>query len=284
MDIPSTVCFYPDVLTKYYKGGRRMGPLRLFSMVVLLTLLAGLAYLVLPVGSQRAVLLGSDARAEEPSRSDTIVVAEAGGGLLAVPRDTLVEIPGVGQDKINAALAYGGPDLTVEALEDLTGVRIGNYVVLDFGGVEEIVDALGGVTLDVEEPIAYQLGGRYVSLPAGEQTLDGFEALAYVRYRGTPSADIGRIGNQQKFLDALVREAASPSKLTYLPRTARAVLNNTETNTNPLEAIRFALQTWLWSEGEPAELYPGSPQYIDGISYWVPDKDAGQQVVEATIG
>lgn len=278
------MCFYPDVFSRYYKGGRRRGPLRLFSTVVLLTLLTGLAYLLLPVGSPRAVLLGSDARAEEPSRSDTIVVAQAGGGSLAVPRDTLVEIPGVGQDKINAALAYGGPDLTVETLEHLTGVRIGNYVVLDFGGVEEIVDALGGVTFDVEEPIAYQLGGRYVAILAGEQTLDGFEALAYVRYRGTPSADIGRIGNQQKFLTALVREATSPSKLNYLPRTARAILNNTETNMNPPEATRFALQTWLWREGEPAEIYPGTPQYINGISYWVPDKDAGRQVVEATIG
>ncbi len=258
--------------------------MRLFSAVLLLALLAGLAYMVLPVGSQRAVLLGSDARAEEPSRSDTIVVTRAGGGMLAVPRDTLVEIPGVGQDKINAALAYGGPDLTVETLEGLTGLRIGNYVVLDFGGVEEIVNALGGVTLDVEEPIAYSLGGRYVSIPAGRQKLDGFEALAYVRYRGTPSADIGRIGNQQKFLSALVREATSPSKLNYLPRTVRAVLNNTETNMNSLEAIRFALQTWLWRGNEPAEIYPGTPQYIGGISYWVPDKDAGQQVVKKTIG
>ncbi|MDQ4105823.1 MAG: LCP family protein [Actinomycetota bacterium] len=258
--------------------------MRLFFVALLLALLAGLACMVLPVGSQRAVLLGSDARAEEPSRSDTIVVTRAGGGSLAVPRDTLVEIPGVGRDKINAALAYGGPDLTVETLEGLTGLRIGNYAVLDFGGVEEIVDALGGVTVNVEEPIFYQLGGRYVSIPAGEQTLDGFEALAYVRYRGTPSADIGRIGNQQKFLDALVREASSPSKLPYLPRTARAVLNNTETNMNLLEGARFALQTWLWGEGEPAEIYPGSPQYIDGISYWVPDRDAGQRVVEATIG
>lgn len=252
-------------------------------MLLLLLVVAGLAYLLLPLGSQRAVLLGSDARADETSRSDTIVVARAGGGFLAVPRDTLVEIPGVGRDKVNAALAYGGPDLAVETLEGLTGVRIGDYVVLDFGGVEEIVDALGGVTVEVEEPIAYQLGGRYVTIPAGEQTLDGFEALAYVRYRGTPSADIGRIGNQQRFLTALVREATSPSKLNYLPRTARAVMNNTETSLNPLEAARFALQTWLWRAGEPAEIYPGSPQYIDGISYWVPDRDAGRRVVEATI-
>lgn len=272
------------MVTRKYSTGYRLRPLRLFLLALSLAFLALLAYLLLPVGSQRAVLLGSDARAEEPSRSDTILVTRAGGGALSVPRDTLVEIPGVGEDKVNAALAYDGPSLTVETLEKLTGVRIGNYVVLNFGGVEEIVDALGGVTINVEEPIAYNLDGRYADIPAGEQTLDGFEALAYVRYRGTPSADIGRIGNQQKFLTALVREATSPSKLAYLPRAARAVLNNTETNMNPIEAARFALQTWLWRNEEPAGIYPGSPQYIGGVSYWVPNKDAGEQVVEATIG
>lgn len=254
-------------------------------MVVLsLLLLALLAYLVFPVGSQRVVLLGSDARAEEASRSDTIVVTRAGGGSLAVPRDTLVEIPGVGQDKVNAALAYGGPGLTVETLEGLLGVGIDDYVVLDFGGVEEIVDALGGVTVNVEEPISYGLGGRKVAIPAGEQELDGFEALAYVRYRGTPSADIGRIGNQQKFLTALVQEATSPSKLGYMPRTVRAVMNNTESNMNLLEAGRFAIQTWLWRKEEPGGIYPGSPQYINGISYWVPDENTGERAVERTVG
>ena len=76
-------------------------------VVILLFVLALvlLAYLLLPSGGQRAVLLGSDARAGEASRSDTIVVTKAGGGMLAVPRDTLVDIPGVGEDKINAAFA-----------------------------------------------------------------------------------------------------------------------------------------------------------------------------------
>lgn len=66
------------------------------------------AYLLLPVGSRRAVLLGSDVRVEEPSRSDTIVITKTGGGTLAIPRGTLTAIPGVGKDKVNAALAYGG--------------------------------------------------------------------------------------------------------------------------------------------------------------------------------
>jgi polyisoprenyl-teichoic acid--peptidoglycan teichoic acid transferase len=265
------------------EGKRRWGLLRVLLAAVLLMIVAVLAYLLVPFGTQRAVLLGSDARAEEVSRSDTIVVAKAGGGVLAVPRDTLVEIPGVGQDKVNAAFATGGPELAVETLENLTGVSIGNYAVVNFGGVEEIVNALGGITLTVDQPIAYNMGGRYVSIPAGTQTLNGTEALAYVRYRGDPSADIGRIGRQQEFLQALAREAASPRKLPRLPATARAIWSNIETNMNPVQAARFAIQMALFGGDEPAEIYPGTPQYIDGISYWVPDREAGEQVVSQTI-
>ena len=83
--------------------------------------------------------------------------------MLAVPRDTLVDIPGVGEDKINAAFASGGPELTVETLEDLTGLRLNDYVVVNFGGVEEIVDAMGGITLEVDNPIRVGIEGRRVS-------------------------------------------------------------------------------------------------------------------------
>jgi LCP family protein required for cell wall assembly len=275
---------------RVYKAGRvpdreeerRGGFLRPFLLVVLALLLLGLAYLFLPFGEQRAVLLGSDARAGEPSRSDTIVVAKAGGGVLAVPRDTLVRIPGVGEDKINAAFATGGPELTVETLENLTGLPIGNYVVVHFDGVEGIVNALGGITLEVEQPIEVGIEGRRVFIPAGTQTLDGTEALAYVRFRGTPTADIGRIRRQQKFLQALAHEATSPGKLPRLPATSRAIWRNVETNMNPLEAARFAIRMRLSGSVE-AEIYPGIPQYIGGISYWVPDREAGEQVVEEAI-
>jgi LCP family protein required for cell wall assembly len=265
--------------------GRRLGPLRVVGVAALgLLALAAvlLAYLSVPFGGQRAVLLGSDARGAEVSRADTIVVAKAGGGLLAVPRDTLVEIPGVGEDKINAAFAYGGPELAVETLENLTGLSIGNYAVVYFEGVEDIVDALGGITLEVEAPISYTLEGRYVEIPAGTQELDGFEALAYVRYRGDPTADIGRIGRQQGFLLALAREATSPAKLPRLPATARAVWDNVDTNMNPAEAAVFAARMRL-SGGAEAEIYPGAPRYIEGISYWVPYREAGDQVVARTV-
>jgi polyisoprenyl-teichoic acid--peptidoglycan teichoic acid transferase len=274
---------------KVYKAGsqevhgeRRGGLLRKVLLILLVLCALALVYVIVPFGGQRAVLLGSDARAGEASRSDTIVVTKAGGGMLAVPRDTLVDIPGVGEDKINAAFASGGPELTVETLENLTGVQIDDYVVVHFGGVEEIVDALGGITLEVDQPIKVGIEGRRVYIPAGTQNLDGLEALAYVRYRGGPTADIGRIGRQQKFLRELARESTSPAKLPRLPATARATWRNIDTNMNPLEAVRFAIRTRL-SGIEEAKLYPGTPQYIEGISYWVPDKEAGARVVSETI-
>jgi polyisoprenyl-teichoic acid--peptidoglycan teichoic acid transferase len=238
---------------KVHKAGRGSGPerarrgglLRSVFLVMLVLVVVVLAYLLLPFGGQRVVLLGSDASADGVSRSDTIVVAKAGGGMLAVPRDTLVEIPGVGEDKINAAFAAGGPDLTVETLENLTGLPIDNHVVVHFDGVEDIVNALGGITIEVEEPIEVGIGGQPISIPAGTQTLNGTEALAYVRYRGGPTADIGRIGRQQRFLQELAQEATSPAKLPRLPATTLAVWRNIDTNMNPLQAARFAIRMRL---------------------------------------
>ena len=263
-------------------GGRRGGILRPVLLVLLVIFVLLFVYLVVPFGGQRVVLLGSDARADEVSRSDTIVVTKAGGGMLAVPRDTLVDIPGVGEDKINAAYASGGPELTAETLEDLTGVRINDYVVVNFGGVEEIVDAMGGITLEVDKPIRVGIDGRRVSIPAGTQELNGLQALAYVRYRGGPTADIGRIGRQQKFLRELAQQSASPANVLRFPATAASTWRNIDTNMNPLQVARFAIRTRLSGIGG-AELYPGAPQYIEGISYWVPDKEAGDRVVSETI-
>ncbi|MEJ7870986.1 MAG: LCP family protein [Rubrobacteraceae bacterium] len=270
-------------MTKVYRPEQRGGGfLRRAFLVLLVLAVLLLLYLFLPFGTGRAVVLGSDSRAGEAARSDTIMVAGA-GGLLAVPRDTLVEIPDVGQDKMNAAFAIGGPELAVETLEALTDLPISHYVVLDFGGVEEIVNALGGITIDVEDPIDTEQDGEFFSIPAGTRELTGDEALAYVRYRGGPTADIGRIGRQQRFLSALAAEISSPENLPRLPSTARVLWRNIETNMGPFEAARFAIRLALSGGASNAELYPGVPQYINGVSYWVPDTVTGQRVVEQTI-
>jgi LCP family protein required for cell wall assembly len=278
----------PPVQEPQEPGERRERPpyrRRLVFLALLALFLLLLVYVVsTSFFTQRAVLLGSDARPDdEASRSDTIMVAaagtESGAGMLSVPRDTLVEIPGHGEDKINAAFAYGGPELTVETLEDFTGRRIGNYAVIHFEGVEDIVNAMGGITIDVREPL--NVDG--VNIPAGRQTLNGEQALAFVRYRGGPTADIGRIERQQQFLQAAFSEATSPSSILNLPGVVWATWGSIDTNMNPVELAIFGTRIGLSRGGMTTELYPGMPQYIDGISYWVPDTSAGQQVVAETI-
>lgn len=267
---------------RHYPRRRRRG--RAVLLVVLALIVLVLIYLLFPFGTQRVVLLGSDARAEEASRTDTILVTAAGGhdGILSVPRDTLVEVPGLGEDKVNAAFANGGPELTVETLEGFMDRRIDNYLILNFDGVSEIVDAMGGVTIDVQQQIEpVEAGGP--SVPPGEQTLNGEEALAFVRYRGGPTADIGRAGRQQQFVQAVAGQSLSPLKWHRVPATASAVLSNIETNMNPVEAARFVVQLQLAGD-RPTEIYPGTPQYINGISYWVPDTSSGEQVMRDTIG
>jgi len=91
------------------------------------------------------------------------------------------------------------------------------------------------------------------------------------------------VGRQQRFLSALAAEISSPENLPRLPSTARVLWRNIETNMGPFEAARFAIRLALSGGASNAELYPGVPQYINGVSYWVPDTVTGQRVVEQTI-
>ena len=115
--------------------------------------------------------------------------------LLSIPRDLRVEIPGHGADKVNAAFAYGGPTLAIKTVQSVTGVPINHVVVVDFGTFEEVIDALGGVTIDVPKPILsnkfdcpFATQARCDRWPGwrfqkGEQTMNGKRALIYARVR-----------------------------------------------------------------------------------------------------
>ena len=120
-----------------------------------------------------------------------------------------MSIPGYGEDKINAAFSFGGPQLLAQTVEQATGLRIDHYAEIGFGGFAGLVDAVGGVTLCLADPIDDPLAG--INLPAGCQELDGRSALGYVRTRATPRADLDRMVNQREFMSALLHRAASPT-------------------------------------------------------------------------
>ncbi len=132
--------------------------------------------------------------------------------LISIPRDSYVDIPGYGFNKINAAYAFGGPRLLSRTVEQATGVRLDGYVEVGFDGFYRVVQAVGGVRVCPPDPISDERAG--IDLPAGCQVLGGADALGYVRARySDPRGDLGRVERQREFVAALADQATSPAVL-----------------------------------------------------------------------
>ncbi len=149
-------------------------------------------------------------------RSDTIMILHipAGGGrpvLVSIPRDSYVPIPGYGSSKINAAFDLGGPKLLAETVQNVTGLHIDHYMGIGFGGFVSVVNAVGGVRMCLPGPMVDPKAG--LNLKAGCQTLDGDQALGYVRTRNFALSDLQREQDQRLFLKALLSKMTSPSVL-----------------------------------------------------------------------
>jgi LCP family protein required for cell wall assembly len=149
----------------------------------------------------------------EGSRTDTMMlVHKATNGkayLVSLPRDTLVDIPGHGKYKLNAAYAFGGPQLLVTTVEQFTGLTIDHYLEVGFDGVAGLVDAVGTVNLCLDQDVDDEKSG--LQWESGCHDVGGEQALAFVRARYfDPTADIGRQQRQQQFVGALMSRATEP--------------------------------------------------------------------------
>lgn len=237
----------------------------------------------------RVIILGVDRRADDVGRSDTLMVAsirqeDDTGALLSLPRDTRVAIKGYGYDKLNHAYAYGGHELSQSTVEQLIGVPIDRYILIDTKAFERIVDAVGGVDIDVEKRMYYEdpwddNGGLLIDLYPGEQHMDGDHAIQYVRYRDG-EGDIGRIKRQQKFMKALLARVLSPDILPKLPAVAEEIKGAVETDMSMKELISFAsILEAVRSHGLKTEMLPGKPAYLADVSYWMPDVVATRRMV-----
>lgn len=210
------------------------------------------------------LLVGSDSRAglskEEQKelstggdsggkgRTDTIMMMHVGDGptvLTSIPRDSIVPIPGVGTSKINAAYAYGGPKLLVETIEQTTGVRIDDYVEIGFGGLVNIVDAVGGVELCPKEDLKDKDSG--LDVKKGCQEVDGATALAYSRNRHSyATQDLQRVQNQREVIGAIGSEVRSPWTVINPIRYYSTAKGGSESltigdNVGPFSLMRFAI-------------------------------------------
>jgi len=234
------------------------------------------------------LFLGSDQRPGESARADTILLMRVNGesktiSQLSIPRDTLVDIPGYGEDKINSSYAWGGPALTIQTVEKLTGLPIHHYVELDFSGFPSIVDSLGGVDIDVPKTIDSQypsgLEWTDVHFDAGPQHMSGDKALVYVRVRYSDD-DFQRMGRQQQFMEALQKTVASPFNMARMPLLAPGMVDNitTDMSTNDLLGLGW-VKFRTPSERNRKFVMVGTGQNISGISYVVLDEDANQALI-----
>lgn len=258
-------------------------------------------------GNGTYLVVGSDSRENLPddlegnfgnfggARADVIILMQVVDGnrqLLSLPRDLQVEIPGQGVGKINAAYAFGGPDLLVETITRETGIPIHHYMEVDFGGFAGIVDALGGIELDFPAPARDLKSGLQVD-EAGTQTVDGATALAFARSRSyqelhdgewisVEGGDIARTGRQRQVLLEIIGKASSPTGLIRSPAVLTEVTGNltVDSTVSPARMLRTA---WAMRSADitQAITLPVVGSTEGGVAYVVRSEPAASEVIEA---
>jgi len=188
---------------------------------------------------------------------------------LAIPRDSRVLVPGVGIRRINEAHSFGGLPLTIETAELLLGVPFDYYIEVNVPGLVKLVDAVGGVDLDVEKRMYYRdlAQGLLIDLQPGRQRLDGHQAMGYVRFRHDAQGDLGRIERQRKFIRAIAREVLSPDKVLHVKKLSTVFVDTVNTSLTPADVL--ALKRMVEDVGPDAiriATLPGAARIIEGQS------------------
>ena len=244
------------------------------------------------LGSRTTVMLmGVDERKDDVGRSDTLMVVSLDPkkdqvSLLSIPRDTRVKIKKHGFDKINAAYAYGGQKLSQSTVENFLGVPIDHYVIVDTGSFSKIIDAVGGIDIDVEKRMEYEdpwddNGGLVIDLKPGFQHMDGATAITYVRYRDE-EGDAGRVRRQQKFMKACADKLSDPMIVTKLPdvlNEARRAVKTDLSVGDMISMVATLKNADASDDGIKTGIVPGKWLYIDGVSYLVPNIERLGEIV-----
>jgi polyisoprenyl-teichoic acid--peptidoglycan teichoic acid transferase len=214
-------------------------------------------------------------------RTDTIMIFSINQqsnkvSLISIPRDTYVDIPGRGKDKINHAYAFGGMDLSIKTISQFLGIPINHYAKINFDAFTKIVDGLGGVTVDVTEDVRSYTDNR-IKVAKGRQKLDGNNAFEYIQTR---EGDISRVQRQQKFVKALADQAISVSSIAKLPGILDNISSSVQTDMSPKEMLELAMNMRSMSPGNMKnEIIPGQAGMLKGVSYWFPDEVASKEIV-----
>jgi LCP family protein required for cell wall assembly len=254
-------------------------------------------YLTLTGRKKNILLLGVDA-SENPNdlwsgtRTDTIILLNVDPrtksvNAISIPRDSKVFLPGDnGIQKINAAHAIGGVDMTVKTVEHTLGVKVDKYIMVHDSAVKAIVEALGGIDVYVEKDMRYHdwAGHLHIDLKKGYHHLTPNDAVGYLRFRHDPMGDIGRTQRQQWFLRGLLTELKKPETVTKIPDIVGVAKKYIKTDMSMYDLTQFAMMTKnLDMDKIEIAVLPGAPNKHGVVSYWILDPEKTQEVVNRLI-
>ncbi|NJK68798.1 MAG: LCP family protein [Microcoleus sp. CSU_2_2] len=205
--------------------------------------------------------------------------------VLSIPRDTRTYVEGRGEVKINEANYYGGPASSAKSVSGLLGgVGIDRYVTVNIHGIKSLVDALGGITINVPKDMKYtdQTQHLYIDLKAGKQRLNGEQIVQYLLYRHDDLGDIGRVQRQQTLMRAFVEQEVNIGLLSRLPKILSVIQSHIDTNLSIEELVAlagFATQT----DRSSVQMLMVPGKFSDNkdykASYWLPDQSAIETLV-----
>lgn len=257
------------------------------------------AEFTLPFGprKQNILLLGVDSNGADSdlwvgTRTDTIVLLNIDPkskslNAISIPRDSKVYLPkNMGIQKINAAHAIGGIDMTIKTIEDTLGVKVDRYIMVHDDAVKKIVEALGGVDIYVEKDMHYNdyTGNLHINLTKGQHKLDADEVVGYLRFRHDAMGDIGRTQRQQWFLRGLLQDMQKPQTIAKIPQIISIAKEYVKTDMSVYEMSQYAAVAKHFDiDNIEIATLPGAPNKKGYTSYWILDPEKTQEVVNRLI-
>ena len=243
-----------------------------------------------PEDPKKEVVINTLFMGIDEARSDTMIVASYNKEnqritLLSIPRDTRVEIPGYGFDKINAAAAKKeGTALAMETVGNMLGIPIHHYVKVTFKGAERIIDILGGVSVKVPPGVDYDDPAQnlYIHLKPGLQVLNGKDAVKLARFRsGYPDQDLGRIKTQQALIKAFIDKLTSPKVIPKVFNIVDAMSKCIKTNMENGDIAQYALNVKdIKMENIKFYTLPGEGENVNKVSYFLHDEAKLKEMME----
>ena len=242
----------------------------------------------------------NDVKDSKGTRTDTMMLTkvnlETGNiDILSIPRDTRLSVNGK-LNKVNAAHAIGGPELSLETVSDFLGIEIDYYVKVDYKIVQVVVDKIGGVEIDVPLNMKYNDPTAEpplkIDIKKGIQVLDGKNAHDFLRWRhnnsytiGYPEGDVGRIQAQQYFIKELVKQTLKAKNILKLPALIETYFDNVETNI-PLGLMLkgAAAAKKIDVENMKTATVPGVGEYVGDTSYYIYNREETNQIVDEMFG